>query len=41
MVKTKYQSVLALGEKLNIQNGDVQVNGDKLEARGTAPYQSH
>lgn len=40
MVKAKYQSVLDLGEKLNIQNGDVQVNGDKLEIRGTAatPY---
>ena len=40
MVKEKYQSVLDLGEKLNIQNGDVQVNGDKLEIRGTAatPY---
>lgn len=36
MVKAKYQSVLDLGEKLNIQNGDVQVNGDKLEIRGTA-----
>lgn len=41
MVKTKYQSVLALGEKLNIQNGDVKVNGDKLEVRGTAAYQYH
>ncbi|WP_438969008.1 LysM peptidoglycan-binding domain-containing protein [Nonlabens sp.] len=40
MVKAKYQSVLDLGEKLSIQNGDVQVNGDKLEIRGTAatPY---
>lgn len=40
MVKAKYQSVLDLGEKLNIQNGDVQVNGDRLEIRGTAatPY---
>ncbi|QJP35119.1 LysM peptidoglycan-binding domain-containing protein [Nonlabens sp. Ci31] len=36
MVKEKYQSVLDLGEKLNIQNGDVQVNGDTLEIRGTA-----
>jgi len=39
MVKSKYQSVLDLGEKLNIQNGDVQVNGNKLEVRGTAPTQ--
>lgn len=40
MVKAKYQSVLDLGEKLSIQNGDVQVKGDKLEIRGTAstPY---
>jgi nucleoid-associated protein YgaU len=40
MVKAKYQSVLDLGEKLSIQDGDVQVNGDKLEIRGTAatPY---
>lgn len=40
MVKAKYQSVLELGEKLSIQDGDVQVNGDKLEIRGTAatPY---
>ncbi|MEN8817058.1 MAG: LysM peptidoglycan-binding domain-containing protein [Nonlabens sp.] len=40
MVKAKYQSVLDLGEKLSIQNVDVQVNGDKLEIRGTAatPY---
>ncbi|MFT6799798.1 MAG: nucleoid-associated protein YgaU [Nonlabens sp.] len=40
MVKAKYQSVLDLGEKLNIQNEDVQVNGDTLEIRGTAatPY---
>lgn len=39
MVKQKYQSVLDLGEKLNIQNGDVQVNGNKLEVRGTAHTQ--
>ncbi|PQJ18616.1 MULTISPECIES: LysM peptidoglycan-binding domain-containing protein [Nonlabens] len=39
MVKQKYQSVLDLGEKLNIENGDVQVNGDKLEVRGTAKTQ--
>jgi nucleoid-associated protein YgaU len=41
MVKQKYQSVLELGEKLNIKDGDVQVKGDKLEIRGTAstPYE--
>ena len=38
-VKQKYDSVLKLGEELNIQNGDVQVNGDKLEVRGTAKTQ--
>ncbi|MGB3591047.1 MAG: LysM peptidoglycan-binding domain-containing protein [Nonlabens sp.] len=39
MVKQKYQSVLELGEKLNIQNGDVKVNGQTLEVRGTAKTQ--
>lgn len=39
MVKQKYQSVLDLGEKLNVQNGDVQVKGDKLEVRGTTQTQ--
>jgi nucleoid-associated protein YgaU len=40
MVKEKYKSVLELGEKLHIKEGDVKVNGDKLEMRGTAatPY---
>lgn len=40
MVKAKYQSVLDLGEQLAIKDGDVQVNGDRLEIRGTAatPY---
>lgn len=39
MVKQKYQSVLDLGEKLNIKNGDVQVKGNTLEIRGTAKTQ--
>ena len=39
MVKEKYDSVLKLGEKLNVQDGDVQVNGDKLEVRGTTKTQ--
>lgn len=39
MVKSKYQSVLDLGEKLNIQNGDVKVENGKLEVRGTASNQ--
>ncbi|PRP66576.1 LysM peptidoglycan-binding domain-containing protein [Nonlabens agnitus] len=41
MVKQKYQSVLDLGEKLNIHGGDVKVNNGKLEIMGTAstPYE--
>jgi len=39
MVKSKYQSVLDLGEQLNIQDGDVQVKGNQLEVRGTAATQ--
>ncbi|WP_206482233.1 LysM peptidoglycan-binding domain-containing protein [Nonlabens ponticola] len=39
MVKQKYQSVLDLGEKLNIIGGDVKVNGDKLEISGTTANQ--
>jgi nucleoid-associated protein YgaU len=39
MVKAKYQSVLDLGEKLKIQNGDVQVNGKRLEVKGVANTQ--
>ncbi len=41
MVKAKYQSVLDLGAKLNMKDGDVQVNGDQLQIKGTAatPYE--
>lgn len=39
MVKSKYQSVLDLGKKLNIQNGDVKVENDKLKVWGTAHTQ--
>ena len=41
MVKAKYQSVLDLGEKLNIQGGDVQEKDGKLIIKGTAttPYE--
>ena len=39
MVKEKYSSVLELGEKLDIKNGDVQVKDGKLEVRGTAKTQ--
>ncbi|WP_194850451.1 LysM peptidoglycan-binding domain-containing protein [Nonlabens antarcticus] len=39
MVKEKYQSVLELGEKLNIIGGDVKVNNDKLEISGTTRNQ--
>lgn len=39
MVKAKYQSVLDLGEKLNIQNGDVKEEGGQLKVWGTAATQ--
>lgn len=39
MVKAKYQSVLDLGEKLNIQDGDVKVEEGKLKIWGTAKTQ--
>ncbi|AFL82480.1 LysM domain-containing protein [Aequorivita sublithincola DSM 14238] len=40
MIKSKYQSVLDLGEKLNIQNGDVKEENGQLKVWGTAktPY---
>ncbi|MBV1923875.1 MAG: LysM peptidoglycan-binding domain-containing protein [Flavobacteriaceae bacterium] len=39
MIKAKYQSVLDLGEKLNIQDGDVRVENGQLQVRGTANTQ--
>ncbi|WP_206186883.1 LysM peptidoglycan-binding domain-containing protein [Winogradskyella aurantia] len=39
MVKAKYQSVLDLGEKLNIQNGDVSEDNGVLKVKGTAATQ--
>lgn len=39
MVKEKYQSVLDLGEKLNIKDGDVKVEDGKLKVWGTADTQ--
>lgn len=39
MVKAKYQNVLDLGEKLKVQNGDVKVNGNRLEITGIANTQ--
>ncbi|ANH60920.1 LysM peptidoglycan-binding domain-containing protein [Dokdonia donghaensis] len=39
MVKAKYQNVLDLGEKLNIQNGDVKEENGVLHVRGTATNQ--
>ncbi len=39
MVKSKYQSVLDLGEKLNIQNGDVKEENGVLKVYGTAKTQ--
>lgn len=40
MIKAKYQSVLDLGEKLNIKDGDVKEEGGKLKVKGIAatPY---
>ncbi len=39
MIKSKYQSVLDLGEKLNIQDGDVKEENGQLKVWGTAKYQ--
>lgn len=39
MVKSKYQAVLDLGEKLNIQNGKVEESDGKLKVWGTAATQ--
>ncbi len=39
MIKAKYQSVLDLGEKLNVKDGDVREENGRLEVRGTAKTQ--
>lgn len=39
MIKSKYQSVLDLGEKLAIQNGDVKEENGQLKVWGTAKNQ--
>ncbi|MEW7278469.1 LysM peptidoglycan-binding domain-containing protein [Aquimarina sp. 2201CG1-2-11] len=39
MVKAKYQSVLDLGQELNIQNGNVSEEKGKLKIKGTAKTQ--
>lgn len=39
MVRAKYQGVLDLGEKLNIQNGDVSEDNGVLKVTGTAATQ--
>lgn len=39
MIKSKYQSVLDLGEKLGIQNGDVKEENGQLKVWGTAKNQ--
>lgn len=39
MVKTKYQDVLDLGQKLNIQDGKVEEADGKLKVWGTAATQ--
>lgn len=41
MIKAKYQSVLDLGEKLNIKDGDVKEEGGKLKVWGTAATPHH
>ncbi|ARV10982.1 LysM peptidoglycan-binding domain-containing protein [Gilvibacter sp. SZ-19] len=43
MIKSKYQSVLDLGEKLNIQDGDVREEAGQLKVWGTAatPYEKN
>lgn len=42
-VKAKYQAVLDLGQKLNIQNGDVTEENGVLKVKGTAntPYEKN
>lgn len=39
MVRAKYQGVLELGEKLNIQNGEVSEENGVLKVKGTAATQ--
>jgi nucleoid-associated protein YgaU len=39
MLQNKYQSVLNLGQELNIQNGDVREEDGKLKVSGTAQTQ--
>ncbi len=39
MVRAKYQGVLDLGEKLNIENGDVKEENGVLHVSGTAKTQ--
>jgi len=39
MIKQKYQSVLDLGTKLNVQNGDVSEENGVLKIKGTAKTQ--
>ena len=39
MVKSKYQPVLELGEKLNVQNGDVNEENGVLKIKGTTKTQ--
>lgn len=39
MVKSKYQSVLDLGQQLNIENGDVSEENGILKMKGTAKNQ--
>jgi len=43
MLKSKYQNVLDLGQKLNIANGDVKEENGKLHISGTTtnPYEKN
>lgn len=43
MIKSKYQSVLDLGEKLNIKEGDVKEENGQLKVWGTTktPYEKN
>lgn len=36
MIKSKYESVLTLGEQLQIKNGDIQEDGGVLKIKGVA-----
>lgn len=39
MLKEKYNDLLELGKKLDVKNGDVREEGNKLHIKGTTTYQ--